>query len=177
MSSINPDEQPHLSRRIDAATIELSSHFIYDPGPFKESPDLTMKSPEVVPAPDDTDNDASPPGFPPITGPQPASLYHMLYQLYGLRSVTTLPYALQEWLQGRISWMEENADPGDLARLQDMLRKRPGDGFSPGNEGYVDAQDLESAFATVDLVLHQSTGLLGPRPVYSWWHHVAVVDS
>lgn len=176
MSSLNPDKQPHLSTRIGAATIELSSHFIYDPGPFRENPDLTIKSTEATSSsPDDTDNDASPPGFPPITGPQPASLYHMLYQLYGLRSVTTLSHPLQEWLQERITWMENSANPDDLARLQSMLNKRPSDGFPVANEGYVGAQDLESVSATVDVVLSRSTGLLGTRPAGSWWQHAKTV--
>jgi hypothetical protein len=72
----------------------------------------------------------SPPG-----GPQPASVYHMLFQLYSLSRVTMLPAPFRSWVRNRISWMENISDPEDLARLQDLVSKRPGDGFPVDNEG------------------------------------------
>jgi hypothetical protein len=72
----------------------------------------------------------SPPG-----GPQPASVYHMLFQLYSLSRITMLPAPFRSWVQNRISWMENISDPEDLARLQDLVSRRPGDGFPVDNEG------------------------------------------
>jgi|TARA_R110002003_G_scaffold137_1_gene12615 hypothetical protein len=58
----------------------------------------------------------------------------MLFQLYGLRSIPTLPETLKTWLHGRITWMEVHSDAEDLSRLQDMVSKKPGDGYPIGDE-------------------------------------------
>jgi hypothetical protein len=71
---------------------------------------------------------------PPVRGPQPSSVYHMLFQMYSLRPIHSLPRAFQDWIQDRIVWMESISDEEDLVRLQDMMQKRPGDGFLE-NEG------------------------------------------
>lgn len=70
-----------------------------------------------------------------IDGPQPASMYHMLFQLYSLRSIPILPLIFKKWIQERTQWMETHTEPGDLARLQEMVLKRPGDGFPVEDEG------------------------------------------
>lgn len=71
---------------------------------------------------------------PPVRGPQPSSVYHMLFQMYSLRPIHSLPRVFQDWIQDRIVWMENISDEEDLVRLQDMMQKRPGDGFLE-NEG------------------------------------------
>jgi hypothetical protein len=60
---------------------------------------------------------------------QPASVYHMLFQLYTLRTVSLLPDSLRVWVQGRIKWMENITDVEDLKRLREMIAQRPSDGF------------------------------------------------
>ena len=36
---------------------------------------------------------------------------------------------MKSWISGRISWIESNSDPYSVARLKDMIKKRPADGF------------------------------------------------
>lgn len=73
--------------------------------------------------------------FPPVRTAQPASVYHLLFQLYNLRSVSALPTPFKDWIQERIVWLESISNPDDLARLQDMIAKSPGDVFPVGSEG------------------------------------------
>jgi hypothetical protein len=49
------------------------------------------------------------------------SLYHILYMLYTIRPIACLPQHMKDWIEGRISWMEEQADPYDLMGLQDTV--------------------------------------------------------
>jgi hypothetical protein len=70
-----------------------------------------------------------------IEGPQPASIYHMLFQLYSLRSISILPAPFKAWIRDRIQWLEYRTDADDLTRLQEMVIKRPGDGFPVEDQG------------------------------------------
>jgi hypothetical protein len=70
-----------------------------------------------------------------IEGPQPASIYHMLFQLYSLRSISNLPAPFKAWIRDRIQWLEYRTDADDLTRLQEMVIKRPGDGFPVEDQG------------------------------------------
>jgi hypothetical protein len=71
----------------------------------------------------------------PVAGPEPASVYHMLFQLYTLRSISILSDSFRAWIQSRIIWMENMTNDDDLARLQSMVTDRPGDGFPIGEGG------------------------------------------
>jgi hypothetical protein len=71
----------------------------------------------------------------PGAGPEPASVYHMLFQLYTLRSISILSDSFRAWIQGRITWMESMTNDDDLARLQSMVTDRPGDGYPIGEGG------------------------------------------
>jgi hypothetical protein len=59
----------------------------------------------------------------------------MLFQLYSLSRITMLPTQFRAWVQNRIEWTENISDPEDLARLQDLVARRPGDGFPVDNTG------------------------------------------
>jgi hypothetical protein len=65
-------------------------------------------------------------GCPDASQPTPRShgLYHVLYQLYAIRPITCLPKPMKDWIEARISWMEEQADPLDLMGLQDTVRQQ-----------------------------------------------------
>ncbi|KAF3032710.1 hypothetical protein E8E12_001685 [Didymella heteroderae] len=63
----------------------------------------------------------------------PASAFHLLLKLHNLALVPWLPFAMKSWIQGRISWIENNSDPYSARRLKDMIRKRPCDGFPVSN--------------------------------------------
>lgn len=118
-----------------STSIPLSTHFLYDPDPFEHQKPKPASSPLDVPVPDREQE------FPP---PRPESLYHMLYQLHTLSTITFLPSTLQSWMQQRIRWMEASADPADLPQLRAMLKNRTEDGFPiPVDHQYVmkDRQD------------------------------------
>ncbi|XPS69864.1 hypothetical protein M3J09_002116 [Ascochyta lentis] len=70
----------------------------------------------------------------------PASAFHLLLKLHNLTLIPWLPFAMKSWILGRISWIETNSDPYSAARLKDMIRKRPADGFpicdAPGQVPY-----------------------------------------
>ncbi|KAH6642053.1 hypothetical protein C7974DRAFT_384740 [Boeremia exigua] len=59
----------------------------------------------------------------------PASAFHLLLKLHNLLVIPWLPFSMQSWVQGRISWIETNSDPYSAGRMLDMVRKRPCDGF------------------------------------------------
>lgn len=59
----------------------------------------------------------------------PASAFHLLLKLHNLTLVPWLPYSMKSWIRSRISWIETNSDPYSAGQLQDMVRKRPCDGF------------------------------------------------
>jgi hypothetical protein len=71
----------------------------------------------------------------PGAGPEPASIYHMLFQLYTLRSISSLSNSFRAWIQGRITWMENMTNDEDLTLLQNMVTDRPGDGYPIGEGG------------------------------------------
>ncbi|KAI1683053.1 hypothetical protein KJE20_07785 [Pyrenophora tritici-repentis] len=54
----------------------------------------------------------------------PHSLYHILYQLYIYGSEPCLPQCMKDWIKGRISYMEEKADPLDLSCLQHTVKRQ-----------------------------------------------------
>jgi hypothetical protein len=67
--------------------------------------------------------------------PHSASIYHMLYQLYNLHSITILPAEFKTWIRTRIRWMETQTEGQDLMDLQDLVLRRPYDGFLIDDEG------------------------------------------
>jgi hypothetical protein len=95
--------RPMLSLSLTTATVELSTHFIYDPGPFKKT------SPRPKPS-----------GIP---QPRPDSLYHIYYQLCHLESIPVLQVNMKNWIQGRLRWIEEVGDAEDLDLMQALLRR------------------------------------------------------
>jgi hypothetical protein len=121
-------------------TMEYSAHFGDEPSPFRRGISPSRK-PSVMSVfysdcnDDEVHIDAPVQSSPFVSGSQSASIYHMLFQLYSLRSVSILPAPFTKWLEGRIRWMENISNPEDLARLQNMVAKRPGDGFPIGEEG------------------------------------------
>jgi hypothetical protein len=133
-------EAPQIVKLPATGSIDYSTHFGGAPSPFRRG-DTTSKKPSQTSLfyADFHDGglnvDAPAQIFPPVGGPQPASVYHMLFQLYPLRSLSILPQSLRDWIHERILWMEQISDPDDLARLQDMMAKRPGDGFPVDEEG------------------------------------------
>lgn len=70
-----------------------------------------------------------PQAVPALPIPRPASLYHLLYQLHMLSTVTILPDNLQVWIKERIQWVEGNADPEDLQLLRTMVNNAPSGAF------------------------------------------------
>ncbi|KAF2825578.1 hypothetical protein CC86DRAFT_293941 [Ophiobolus disseminans] len=156
----NPVALPPPTRHIFANTVEYKSHLPYDHGPFGETDDRDQvqdtKPGQVsvlyaecndattkvgVPTRSirrlDETNTSSTCVFaaaPLANGPQPASVYHMLFQLYGMRSIPIIPKLLKAWMCERIRWMEYHTEPDDLARLQAMMAGRPGDGFPVDHE-------------------------------------------
>jgi len=95
--------QPLLSLSLTTATVELSAHFIYDPGPFRyTSPRLEHDNGSV---------------------PRPASLYHAYYHLSKLESIQSLPARMKGWIQGRLRWIEEMGDPHDLDLMKALLQQ------------------------------------------------------
>lgn len=118
-----------------STSIPLSTHFLYDPSPFKHQKSNPATHPPEIPG---TDN-----GHEFLT-PRPESLYHMLYQLHTLSTITFLPTNLHQWMQQRIRWMEASADPADFPQLRAMLKNSTENGFPiPVDYQYVlrDIQD------------------------------------
>jgi hypothetical protein len=123
-------EQPRLAKIVGSGTMEYTSHFGNEPSPFRRG-NTAQKTPSTMSISDghngESRNETS--------GPQSASVYHMLFQLYSLSRITMLPAQLREWVQNRITWTESISDPEDLARLQDLVARQPGDGFPVDNAG------------------------------------------
>ncbi|KAF2678572.1 hypothetical protein K458DRAFT_137136 [Lentithecium fluviatile CBS 122367] len=95
--------QPLLSLSLTTATVELSPHFIYDPGPFRKT--------SLRPCSED------------LPRPRPASLYHIYYQLFSLNAIQSLTADMKEWIQERIYWVEEMGDPDDIGLMKAMLHR------------------------------------------------------
>jgi hypothetical protein len=112
--------QPLLSLNLTTATVELSVHFIYDPGPFK-----------YTPPPLENRN---------VPLPRPGSLYHAYYQLSHLESVQSLPASMKAWIQGRLRWIEKMGDPDDLGSMKALLQRS-----CAGQKGYVPATSRREA--------------------------------
>lgn len=66
--------------------------------------------------------------------PDSVSAYHVLFHIYTIPLITWLPSSLIDWVNGRIKWIGENVNSEEFARLMEMIRKRPADGF-PVNDG------------------------------------------
>jgi hypothetical protein len=111
---------PSESAGKTSTSIPLSTHFLYDPSPFKHQKSNPASHPPEISV---TDHDHD---FP---TPRPESLCHMLYQLHSLSTITFLPTNLHQWMQQRIRWMEASADPVDLPQIRAMLKNRTEDGF------------------------------------------------
>lgn len=126
---------PSESAGKTSTSIPLSTHFLYDPSPFKHQKLNSASQSQETPV---TNHDQN------VPAPRPESLYHMLYQLHTLATITFLPANLHQWMQQRIRWMEANADPADLPQLRAMLKNRTEGGFPiPVDYQYVlkDIQD------------------------------------
>lgn len=54
----------------------------------------------------------------------PHSFYHILYQLYIYGAESCLPQSTRHWIQQRIAWMENKANPVELVSLQDVVRRQ-----------------------------------------------------
>lgn len=144
-------DQPRLEKITGPGTMEYTSHFGNAPSPFRrgDTPTTPQPTPQSTPyrkpstismlysdCNDSETHTEMPTRSPsPPDGPQPASVYHMLFQLYSLARITILPTPFRDWVHNRIAWMENISDPEDLARLHDLVSKRPGDGFPVDNEG------------------------------------------
>lgn len=118
--------EPNESAGKTSTSIPLSTHFLYDPSPFKHqrSNPASSKMHQSKPALE-------------VPAPRLESLYHLLYQLHTLSAIKLLPPAMRDWMQARIQWMEANADPEDLSQLRAMLKRKSEDGFPvPINNEY-----------------------------------------
>jgi hypothetical protein len=118
--------------------MEYTSHFGDAPSPFRRgnTPPRKPSTLSVLYSDcNDEEQHTETPRRSSTSGPQSGSVYHMLFQLYSLSRIAMLPAPLRRWVQNRIEWMENISDPDDLARLQDLVTKRPGDGFPVDNAG------------------------------------------
>lgn len=113
--------EPSPSRKGEAPVVSRSQTSIKSDSEIREVSELQVDAPARI--------------FPPVGAPQPASVYHLLFQLYSLRSVPVLPTPFKTWVRERIAWLESISNPEDLSRLQDMVAKSPSDGFPTGSEG------------------------------------------
>ncbi|KAH7377822.1 hypothetical protein BKA66DRAFT_467289 [Pyrenochaeta sp. MPI-SDFR-AT-0127] len=133
-SSAEVPADPSLVRRTAASQVGLKTFYYRDSSP----PHVSLDSPPkrtTVPSSlckDESPVDSPTETIPVMSIPDPASLRHMLYHLYVLRSIPHLPTAMTEWIQPRIIWLENTANPQDLVQLQNMLRKSPRDGVPVG---------------------------------------------
>ncbi|KAH8725876.1 hypothetical protein GQ44DRAFT_615041 [Phaeosphaeriaceae sp. PMI808] len=103
------------------------------PTPSRRPSELSERYPECINTEFQADTIAR--IYPPAKGPPPASLYHILFQLYSLQSIPTLSTTFKKWMLGCIRWMESSANPTDLARLQAMTARRVADGLSDDDKG------------------------------------------
>jgi hypothetical protein len=115
-----------------STSIQISTHFLYDPSPFKQQKWNPPSTPPETPV-TNHDHDLPP--------PRPESLYHVLYQLHTLSTIIFLPTELHQWMQQRIRWIEASADPVELTQLRSMLQNRTEDGFPIPADPQNDTQD------------------------------------
>ncbi|KAH7384082.1 hypothetical protein DE146DRAFT_622961 [Phaeosphaeria sp. MPI-PUGE-AT-0046c] len=140
LSKAKTEEVPDTAQVIELGTMDNTTFFGNDPKPFPKG-EIPVSQQKRTLKPD-TDFDArelqvDAPAriFPPVSTAQPASVYHLLFQLYSLRSVPVLPTPFKDWVRERLAWLESISNPEDLVRLQDMVAKSPGDDFPVGSEG------------------------------------------
>jgi hypothetical protein len=120
--------EPHFPQETLDGTVTAMS-ISQPPTNLLRTPPLTPSPPCISSSPNLT-NQAPTSHFPTSTDSQRThSLYHILYQLYTLRSISCLPHSMRDWVAGRITCMESTMDPLDLIGLQDTIRQRPSDGF------------------------------------------------
>jgi hypothetical protein len=141
----SPEVQPaktlrHGPKIRNSGSMQYNTRFGDEPSPFRRGVTPAKKTREMSVSYADCNDgelqvDAPVQITRPGAGPQPASVYHMLFQLYSLRSITTLSDTFRDWIHGRIRWMENMTNTDDLARLQAMVAERPGDGFPIGEGG------------------------------------------
>jgi hypothetical protein len=137
---VQPAKAPRPPRIQTSESVQYNTHFGDEPSPFRRGVAPAKKPSQMSVWYSECNDgelsvDAPTQVSRPMAGPQPASVYHMLFQLYTLRSITTLSAPFREWIQGRIKWMENITNYDDLARLQEMVAERPGDGFPIGEGG------------------------------------------
>jgi hypothetical protein len=123
---------PRLARI--TGTVDYSAHFGEGPSPFRRGTSPERKPSQMSAFFSDCDsegphNDDASENSSRSDGSHSASIFHILFQLYHLRSISILPESFKDWLQGRIVWLEKITVPADLARLRDMISKNPSDGF------------------------------------------------
>jgi hypothetical protein len=123
----------------NSGSMQYNTHFGDEPSPFRRGVTPAKRPSEVSVFNHECDGELSvdtPTQLSrPMAGPQPASVYHMLFQLYTLRSITSLSAPFKDWVRGRIKWMENITNHDDLVHLQEMVVDRPGDGFPIGEGG------------------------------------------
>ncbi|ORY19513.1 hypothetical protein BCR34DRAFT_132745 [Clohesyomyces aquaticus] len=115
---------PQLAGYLD----QLPSYMRYRLGQEKdhENPDVPNDSPaarstkkrRIEPMAD------LPQAIPSLPLMQPASLYHILYQLHALLAHEILSEDLRFWIRQRLDWIEGKADPDNLKLLKTMLKTR-----------------------------------------------------
>ncbi|KAL5115518.1 hypothetical protein ACEQ8H_006581 [Pleosporales sp. CAS-2024a] len=144
-------EQPHLPKMTGNGTMEYTTHFGDGPSPFRRGNNVPQGKPSTISVlyhecEEEEEEEEEEEGKevrilkskrpdPSLLKLQTASVYHMLFQLYSLTYISILPAPLKQWIQDRIKWIEKISDPQDLARLQDMVARQPGDGFPVENAG------------------------------------------
>jgi hypothetical protein len=138
---VQPAKPPQSCPNIrSSGSMQYNTHFGNEPSPFRKGVTPSRKPSEISVFYSECNDreleiDAPVQINRPLTGPQPASVYHMLFQLYTLRSIVILSESFHDWIQGRIKWMENMTNTEDLTHLQEMVAERPGDGFPIGEGG------------------------------------------
>ncbi|KAF1921592.1 hypothetical protein BDU57DRAFT_510489 [Ampelomyces quisqualis] len=138
-STTEPSQLPRVGKVTRSGITKYDTHFSNDPSPFRKCDNTSSLRPDPTSIfyaehSDKTKVDTPAHIHPPVCRPQPSSVYHILFQMYSLRSIDSLPRVFLDWIQDRTVWMENICDEEDLVRLQDMMRKRPGDDFPADNE-------------------------------------------
>lgn len=134
------DDMRDAAKANTSGSMKYDAQFDNDPSPFRKGKVTAARTTRASKIDFDEEArelqvDAPTRIFPPVSAAQPASVYHLLFQLYSLSTVPVLPAPFKEWIREQITWLEEISNPEDLARLQDMITKSPGDGFPVGSEG------------------------------------------
>lgn len=117
-------ELPQITASNCASTIEYTQLFVYDAGSFKRSRGPRMKKRKAT-ASTRTANSTAAMSDP---VPLPPSMFHILFQLYGLSTIRILPGRMKTWIIECIRWLEKHSAIEDFVRVQKMARQYFGDG-------------------------------------------------